>query len=307
MALVVLLALAFALTACSVLPPRDGSPTTGPAETRSPEPLPTGITDAVSATAAPMASPLPAVEPTSAPAGVLPAASPTSAGTTTPSSPVEPLSVQRLAAVESPHPSRFFSLSPDGALLAYSTATIEGKFEGVIVITDATNGRELHRIVPNGTGDQRAFQVRFGADGARLAAVHADEKVRIWDAVTGAEAAQINVGRIDEYNPHYYRATLSPDGARLLFSGGGSLQIWDVASGTMLREITSTAWSTWDSGWSADGRFIYALKGSYGPEGQVAVYDAATGESQGGLPEAIADPGFGLSQQSAALSRNGAR
>ncbi len=311
MAVAVLMALAFALTACSALPPRDSGPTTGPAETRSPERAPTGITDAVSAiatpAAAPTVSPLPAVVPTSAPGGNTPAASPTAAATAMPSLPVEPLSVHLLTAIESPHPARFFSLSPDGALLAYTTATLEGEFEGVIVITDATTGKELRRIVPNGTGDQRAFPVHFGADGARLAAVHADDKVRIWDAATGAEVAQVNVGWIDEYNPNYYRATLSPDGARLLFSGGDSLQIWDVASGTMLREITSTAQSTYDSGWSADGRFIYALKGSNAPEGQVAVYDAATGASQGGLAEAIADPGYGLSEQSAALSRDGAR
>jgi WD40 repeat protein len=66
----------------------------------------------------------------------------------------------------------------------------------------------------------------------------------------------------------------SPDGTRLLFAGGGTIQIWDVSTWKEVRTVDRTLSQATCVKWSPDGtRFVSARA-----DGEATIWEAATGD-----------------------------
>ncbi len=80
--------------------------------------------------------------------------------------------------------------------------------------------------------------VAYSPDGMLLASGGRDDRVRVWDAKTGKEVRQFNLGRKGQGASPVNGVAFSPDGKLLAAGGWGTrLALWDVASGKeVLRE-----------------------------------------------------------------------
>jgi WD40 repeat protein len=149
--------------------------------------------------------------------------------------------------------------SPDGQRVAWATSR-----EKTVRVLDIASGGEPRTL--SGHPDW-VLAVSWGPDG-RLASAAADHTVLVWDAKTGTELPRLR-RQAPPLDPHTF-VTLhwSPDGGQLAVSSQlvqeGTV-IWDVARGTVIQTLTTSAQT-----WSPDGRrFANAF----------AVVDAATGKA----------------------------
>ncbi|HYM09162.1 MAG TPA: WD40 repeat domain-containing protein [Bryobacterales bacterium] len=151
------------------------------------------------------------------------------------------------------------ALSAGGSLLAAS-----GIGSG-IQIWDTASGRRIHSLTAQLGGiaavafspDER--QIVAGAQGAGEGAL------RLWDLRSGKEMLGPST-----HEP-VIGAAFSPDG-RYLAAGSRTMQLWDVASRTLVREWKGRFAATTAPAFSPDGK---RLAGSSG--GVVSVWDVATG------------------------------
>lgn len=149
-------------------------------------------------------------------------------------------------------PSAFYVLSvafsPDGKVLASGEAAA-----GSISLWDVANGLRLCRT---GYGDFITFSVAFSPDGRTLASGSGNLSaglgvVDLWDATTGgpmwtlAERAAV------------LSVAFSPDG-KLLAVGllDGTVALWDVQTGVLIRTLTGHAGAVWSVAFSPDGRLL---------------------------------------------------
>ncbi|MEV0568041.1 pentapeptide repeat-containing protein [Dactylosporangium sp. NPDC050588] len=95
----------------------------------------------------------------------------------------------------------------------------------------------------------------------------ADGDVRVWDAVTGAEHL-----RVAGNAPAVYVVAWSPDGTRLATDGGDGVRVWDAVTGTEQLHITGSIGPVDAVAWSPDGTRLATAS-----EGGVLVYDAVAG------------------------------
>ncbi len=84
--------------------------------------------------------------------------------------------------------------------------------------------------------------VAYSPDGKLLASGGGDERVRVWDAETGKELRQYNLGRKGEGARPINGVAFSPDGKLLAAVGWGTQpSLWEVASGKAIRPSLDTA------------------------------------------------------------------
>jgi WD40 repeat protein/DNA-binding SARP family transcriptional activator len=201
--------------------------------------------------------------------------------------------------------------SPDGTRLATSSG--EGD-QAMVKIWDAATGKELLSFAVPDVGE-----IRFNADGTRLAIVSA-ETAGIWDTATGeqllslsghpkwiqtltfspdesllATASEDHTAKVWDLETGEELLTLSghtdivnavefsPDGTHLATSSWGNMtKIWDLATGQEVLTIPAGLPS-----YTPDGKQILA----YGPDGSIIVWDALTGQE---LSNSSGPPGFGI-------------
>jgi WD40 repeat protein len=97
-------------------------------------------------------------------------------------------------------------------------------------------------------------------------------RLRLWDPATGAEQTFLAIpGEI-----WTVALTYTPDGARLLSSGGdGVVRLWDPTAGAAVREFRADPRGISDIAVSSDGRWIATA----GDDGAVKVWDSETPRS----------------------------
>jgi WD40 repeat protein len=164
------------------------------------------------------------------------------------------------------------SISPDGRLVATSTF-----LHSAPRIWNATSGKFLFSL---GNTTDTVPDVEFSPDGRRIATGSANGTVSLWNAVTGARIATLNVatgppsaGQVD-----VNEALFSPGGRYLLTSisdvtgARAQSRVWDLST---LRPATPPLTGD-DARWSPDGRFVITTAA----DGKARVWDVSTGRLQ---------------------------
>ncbi len=116
-----------------------------------------------------------------------------------------------------PHAGEHFAIAPDSRHIAWS----EG---GAIVLADGS-GAELRRWPAH---DHFVGPLAFAPDGKTLASAGTDMRIRLWDIPDGRLRRTI-------IRTGVQRLFFSPDGRRLVTSGGWDVCLWDAASGKRLK------------------------------------------------------------------------
>ncbi|MCI0458831.1 MAG: WD40 repeat domain-containing protein [Gemmataceae bacterium] len=166
------------------------------------------------------------------------------------------------------------ALSPDGSLIATAgdsdgpdgtTWPIRLRAPNLVSRSALPQGRQDDGEVRHLKGHTGGVScLAFGARGL-LASGGSDGLVRLWQAATGAELAQL-AGHKDNVSA----IAFAPDGQRLA-SGGrdGTVRLWDVTTGKELRRFTPQAGPVDGVAFAPDGRALL----SWGEDTTVLVWD----------------------------------
>ena len=139
-------------------------------------------------------------------------------------------------AVQEP-PLRALAVAPDGRTLSAAGDP------GVAVIRRIDNGAVVSRLVHSGPIDA----VAFSPDGSLFAAAGA-EGTRLWNLDTGTVAHELTQTAPET------GAAFSPDGSMVAIGGPGRIaQLWEVASGKVVRELRADGGPVEDVAYSPDG------------------------------------------------------
>src|SRR5579885_1361127 len=155
------------------------------------------------------------------------------------------------------------ALSADGRMLAAGSNEIQ--------IWDAQTGELKHKLEGNRSSME---SLAFSPDGNLLAGTgHNDGGVWLWDARSGNLKQEIKAHDAPT------AVAFSPD-SKTLATGGydGTLKLWDVSTGGAPRRTLDYAYSSDVAAiaFSPDGKLVAG--GGSGPDGEVKVWDAQTGE-----------------------------
>lgn len=153
------------------------------------------------------------------------------------------------------------ALSPDGRLLAYSTRTQP------VQVLDLDSGEQVfrHRNV--------AEQLAFTPDGSKLMS-YAGRELLFWDVTTWRNPTRIIAARVDQ--PWAF----SPDGAYLALALPNRIQVYDLATQVVARQINLRTANTreWQEVAFLDAQTLHAYApGSNGYT--VAVWNVTSGET----------------------------
>ncbi len=192
------------------------------------------------------------------------------------------------------------AFAADGHTFATATS------DGAVSVWDSGTGALRRVVQgPRGKPGEHPTAVAFGPDGA-LSTVEVDGVVHLWDAASGAvkgtlgsplppvdpnqypsaRAAFLDKERISlctravgrEHLTVFDRASgkaiverdtcgaTSPDGARLLFDAGGSVEVVEAASGTVARKVSRSG-AAERMEWIGGGRFAAWMEGTSGDGG----------------------------------------
>jgi RNA polymerase sigma factor (sigma-70 family) len=197
------------------------------------------------------------------------------------------------------------ALSPDGKTLASGS-------DQDVILWDALSGQEIARLI----GHQKAVQaVAFSPDGKKLASGAIDNTVRIWDVATRTQTQLFHgqTGTCDlvfsssgkelafaEWGGHLHvlqlatgKEILKRDGfpgklMRVAFSPvepilatasvhGKAVQLWDIATGKVIRELTGQEEGVWTIAFSPDGKTLASGGGIEKESAPIHLWDVATG------------------------------
>lgn len=114
------------------------------------------------------------------------------------------------------------------------------------------------------------YDAKFSPDGRFIASAGAGRGVCVWDAATGKEVWHA----LPKWSDHVYRLAFSADGSTLVGWQGGTILIWNAATGVETHRIENAGPGAADFAMSPDGKLIAAG----GIDREVRILDTTSGE-----------------------------
>ncbi len=202
------------------------------------------------------------------------------------------------------------AVSRDGKRLASGNGDSSS---GTIKVWDVTSGKGVSTIDAQARG---VNTVAFTADGQTVAGLNADGKLRVWDAATGRNLrtlarqtdmdfrisgdgkflfglrpkdAQTTISLLDSTTGQEVRKfqgfttaalslACSPDGKILAVGGMKTAKLWDIETGQEQHTLAGHPFSVLALAFSGDGKLLATGSGVYGGDGQVRLWDVASGQ-----------------------------
>jgi WD40 repeat protein len=160
---------------------------------------------------------------------------------------------------------------PDGSRLI-----VAGRLEGGLLQFDVQTGEPSTLMVEDLPEDSVVYQVAYTPDGSRVVISHFGPGIRVWDTVTGQLVHYLT--REDSEGLGVVALVVSPDGTLLAANSSVSLEqgrvsLWELTSGTFIRDLPTETGNVLTVAFSPDGRLIAAG----GITGVVHLWEAATG------------------------------
>jgi WD40 repeat protein len=161
------------------------------------------------------------------------------------------------------------AFGPDGR------AVVVGTSDGQLTRLDATSGAVRWQ---RGGQQSEVARVAWSPDGLRLATGGTDRAVRVWDAATGDVRQTLSSG-----NGTARSVMFSGDSARVASAGWWRVDVWDVATGQLLRDDIGASQGWFDARFSSSGEQL--VMGS--AQGTVRLWELGGGMPlRPGLPTA---------------------
>jgi WD40 repeat protein len=165
------------------------------------------------------------------------------------------------------------------ALAAAAAATLLGPARGGSAPRQAAARRRqatAPRLVINSGSTGWVQSVKFSPDGRLLAEGSAFHGARLWEVTTWRLVRRIplRTDRVFAWSPdsRMLLAAHPLPGHEASFPPDSGLDIWDVASGRLIRTFGEEAGYPWQAAWSPDGRSIASAQ-----RGRIELWDAASG------------------------------
>ena len=173
----------------------------------------------------------------------------------------------RLAATVTPGPGSELAYSPDGKLLAVSTARS-------LELWTVANGLSLLSSTPVESADPRSgrkqWPIAFSPKGNMVATGSADGRVGLWNVSDPRHPA--SAGSLPPLGAAINAVAFSPDSATLAVAGGSRVRLWDVRDpGRPTPRAVLAAESALSVAFSPDGRLLAAG----GAQEQVSLWNVA--------------------------------
>jgi WD40 repeat protein len=154
------------------------------------------------------------------------------------------------------------AFSPDGAVL------LSAGDSRIIRAWDTASGAFIREFA----GHKGAIlDLEFASDGGAFVSASADNTARVWDFETGETRHQVTVP-----GAFISAAAFTPDGARLVTAAsslGDRIQLWDLATETLIRTLPVEAWHIAELGFVRSGHMVSA-----GDDLVVRVWDIESGD-----------------------------